>query len=90
MSQKQAKKKETIDINLLFSNTGTRLINVFTTNIVVIGVFSLIGYLLDIEFETKPIFLFIFIVLSFPASIMLIVRQAKKMTEKLSKKDNHG
>jgi len=76
-------KKDTVKINLLFTNTWSRLLTVFSTNIVIICVFGIVGYFLDNYLETKPIFLMVSIIISFPVSIYAITKKAKKLQSKM-------
>ena len=47
-----------------------------------IGVFGGIGYLLDLYFETHPVLLFVFIILSFPFTQLLLYKRAKGLMKK--------
>jgi len=85
MSEKKVTNKESVHLNLLFSSTGSRLLTVLSVNIVVVGLFGIIGYYLDMYFDTKPIFLFALIVISFPVSIIFIIKKARLLADKLSK-----
>lgn len=86
MPSKQVEKKEdSINISLLFSGTKARLLSVLTINLGVVGFFGITGYLLDSYFGTKPILLFVLIVLSFPVSVALIIKKAKSLVTNLSK-----
>jgi len=86
--ENKKKNKNTIDINLLFSETKMRLITVFSTNITIIAICALIGYLIDKFFGTWPGALVICIVISFPLSIYAQIKQAKRITDKIKDKHN--
>jgi len=47
-------------------------------NLLFIFFFGLIGYIIDLVFNTRPIFIFILIILSMPASIYVLFRKIKK------------
>jgi len=76
-------KKDTVKVNLLFANTWSRLLTVFSTNIVIISIFGIVGYFLDNYLGTKPMFLMVSIIVSFPISIYAITKKAKKLQDKM-------
>jgi len=54
-----------------------------TQNVLLISLFFVlsfagIGYVIDLIFDTKPVFMFAFIVTSFPVSQFVIVKKLKK------------
>lgn len=50
-----------------------------------IGLFAGIGYLLDSYLDTKPILLFVFIVLSFPLTQLLLYKRAQQLMKDVEK-----
>jgi len=87
MPKKTSKTTEkTIHSKLFFKSTGRRLVEVVIITLGSIAILGGSGWLLDSVLNTKPIFFFIFIVMSFALTQYLIAKRIRSYTETLISK----
>ncbi|MCB9806661.1 AtpZ/AtpI family protein [Candidatus Peribacteria bacterium] len=63
----------------MLQNRFQRWIRTLMINISVIALFCSVGYILDMYFGTDPWILIAFLVISFPVSLAIQIRQIKKI-----------
>jgi len=57
-------------------------LSIFIITVVTIAVFGAGGYLIDLYFDTKPIFLFALVIISFPVTQLLLYKRAQYLIKK--------
>ncbi len=57
-------------------------ISIFLITLVTIATFGGAGYLIDLYFDTQPIFLFVLVIVSFPVTQLLLYKRAKNLSKK--------
>jgi F0F1-type ATP synthase assembly protein I len=65
--------------------------SILLLNILNISIFGIIGYVLDIQFNTSPKLLFIAVIFSFPFTQIIVTRYIRKFfnNPQTNKVDNH-
>jgi F0F1-type ATP synthase assembly protein I len=63
---------------------------IFLLNLICIGIFGFMGYLLDLQFNTRPKLLFVAVIFSFPFTQIVVTKYIKKtfnnpQTQKIDK-----
>ena len=87
MSEKKDQITEpTINSKHFFKSTRKRLLEVAVITLLSIGILGGAGWLLDSLLNTKPIFFFIFIVMSFVVTQYLLAKRIRKYTDTLISK----
>lgn len=78
--------KDTINVNHLFKSRGKRYAEGLVINTGSFLILGGTGFLLDYLFNTKPIFLIIFIIISFFVAQYILFKRLKKFAETLKNK----
>lgn len=77
-SEEASKKSSSHSSTLMFSQHFRVSLMVAAISVSMIGLFAGGGYLLDQQFQTKPLFLLAGVILSFPLSQFAVYRWVKK------------
>ncbi len=75
--------KKSNPMDVMFGKRIQMTISIVLITLGGIALFGGAGYLLDQYFNTKPILLFIFIIISFPLTQVLLYKRARQLTKDL-------
>ncbi len=77
--------KKSHSLDVMYQKRIQMTISIAVITLGGISLFAGIGYLLDSYFNTKPILLFVFIILSFPLTQLLLYKRAQQLMKDVKK-----